>query len=111
VIKRLLLVAAFVLAMPIWLSLDRDGRSNVSVPFSPVAIAGRSISNGLYCQCGCEECICDPGEVPTSCNSLSRAVPEDPASKPDDPGTVDLDYSSGVLMLAIAFMLWTRFKA
>jgi hypothetical protein len=72
-------------------------------------MAGRTIGQGLYCTCGCEDCICEPNEVPTSC--LSRAVPEDPAIQTDDPGKFDLDYGSGVLMLAIALMLWTRFKA
>ncbi|MEK6300514.1 MAG: hypothetical protein AABO41_07315 [Acidobacteriota bacterium] len=66
------------------------------------ALAGHTLP-GMWCECGPEACICDPGEVPTG--QLSHTVP-DKSSK----GT-PVDLGSETLLILGLLLLALRYKA
>ena len=112
---RLLLVAVCILTLPFWASPSSGNKLTNSVPFAGIAIAGHVVGgSGHYCDCGCLDCICDPGESPTDCRRGLSAV-EQANDSSDDVGPVneapDLDFGTGALLLALALFAWTRFRA
>src|SRR3989442_3587831 len=74
--KRLVVAAFCILALPLLLSPSRNNEPIASAPFGTVAYAGYPIG-GQWCQCGCGECFCDPGEQATPCIQSSRTMPDD----------------------------------
>jgi hypothetical protein len=105
----LIIVAVF----PLLASLTHN-KSDNPVPFAAVAFAGHTTPGGEYCDCGTSNCICDPGERPGGQSNRTAPIKTDdslnpaayPASK--SPG---FDFGSGALMLALAFLVWTRLRA
>ena len=113
---RLLLVAVCIFTLPFWASPSSGNELTNSVPFAGVAIAGHVLGGGssAYCDCGCPDCRCDPGETPSDCQPGHAAV-EQTNDSSDDVGPVneapDLDFDTGALLLALALFAWTRFRA
>jgi hypothetical protein len=105
-VRRNLLVAAVcILTFPMWFSPDRVENSTNATPFAVVALAGHT-PVGLQCDCGTTGCICEPGEVP---RNVTGSQGDDELSDQDDDS--GLDFGSGALLLALAFMLWIRLRA
>ena len=98
--KRLVTTAACILALPLLFSASQSGNPPIPTAFSTVALAGHTNVGG-WCECGTPGCICDPGEIG---NLNVRPPDQQKESAPSDPG-------AGVLMLALAFFLWTRMRA
>ena len=117
-LKRIL-AGSFILAVfPLLTSSVH--RSNLPAPFASVAFAGHINTGGragAYCECGCLECICDPGEARMDCQQLNRVAPPDNdavdhvTTSTGKAGASDFDFGSSALMLAMALWLWTRMRA
>jgi hypothetical protein len=115
---RLFLAAVCIITFPVLFPIFQDSKSSVSAPFSTVVLAGRTMVGGVWCQCGCAECICDPGETPSDCvggQGLNRVSDKnqrsDQATSPiTNPGS-GIDFGSGALLLALTFFLWSRLRA
>lgn len=113
--KKMLVSTLCMLALPVCFSFNAEQK--VSTPFSAVAVAGHLASTGAYCTCGSsDDCICGPGE--RSMNLVGAPTSDKPAAKTMTQATKGhatnqggLDFASGALMFAIAFMLWIRFRA
>lgn len=90
-----------------WFSPSKGDKLTNSTPFAMVALAGHTVA-GDWCGCGTEECVCAPGEqggnlnAPTSDRETQSAQAS--AGSSVDPG-------AGLLMLALAFFLWTKLRA
>jgi hypothetical protein len=96
--KRLLLITAFLLALPL-VSIGKSGYT---------AYAGHTIGGGYACQCGCAYCICDPGEIPEQClNSI--VTPPEKSKAPSAKGEELLPL--GVIGLTILLLMIKRFTA
>jgi hypothetical protein len=116
-LKRIL-ACSFILAVLPLLTSSIHNSTN-SVPFQSVAFAGHVLTGGgAYCQCGCDHCICDPGESPMDCPRTNRVVVSDTDSAADHgtsptgkTGHSGLDFGSSALMLAVALWLWARLRA
>jgi hypothetical protein len=99
--KRLVSAAACILALPLFFSASQSGQPTNPSPYVTTALAGHTHAGG-WCECGgTPGCICDPGEIG---NLNARPADQQKESTPGDPG-------AGVLMLALAFFLWTRMRA
>jgi hypothetical protein len=98
------------LILPLFGAVSGYRKSTVASPFNTVAIAGHSTPSG-WCECGCPGCICDPGEVPTCNNGLVV----EPSQNNSDPVSAapeeDTDMSEGLMLIAVLFFLWARFRA
>jgi len=111
--KRLVIAAACILALPLLFSPSQNPTSPPA--FSIVALAGHSTA-GTWCECGSPGCICDPGENPfgqsagpvsdRNGRSLNQGATSARAAR-----TSALDFGSSALLLALAFFVWTRFRA
>ena len=100
---RLLLAAICLLALP--MSFNGDKLTN-STPFATVALAGHTIA-GDWCDNGTQGCISDQG--------VNRNGPTTDHVKGSAQATTGagsfLDSGPGMLMLALALLLWTRLRA
>jgi len=68
--------------------------------------AGHIVTGGGWCACGCDNCVCDPGEVPIQCQ---RATPAPGKGGGKDTQDTSLFFLLGAsLLLAIRFA-WGRF--
>lgn len=72
---------------------------------------------GYACTCGCPDCICDPGETPVECPQRLNRIPElnggslNQAGSPINKAPAsDFDFGSGAMLLALAFLIWTRLR-
>jgi hypothetical protein len=103
----LFIVAAFPL-----LASTAQINSAHSTPFASVAFAGHTSMGGAYCTCGCDECICDPGDVPMACSRSTPNPDNGKGTTRDVPlgkaPTSQFDFGTGALMLALAFFVWAR---
>jgi hypothetical protein len=99
-----------ILFLPVLAATSHRKHSNVSSS-AMVAFAGHSQSGGGACTCGCQDCICDPGEPPT-CIRTNGAVGQ-PNDKLPGRGTPSsqADYGTGALIVALALMFWLRLRA
>jgi hypothetical protein len=90
-----------------WFSPSNGDNPTNSTPFATVALAGHTVG-GDWCGCGTQACICEPGDqggnlsAPTADRSRHSAPARTRSSV--DPG-------AGLLMLAFAFLLWTKLRA
>ena len=111
--KQLILATLCILTLPLCFSDSPPGGPADTAPVAAVAYAGHT-TTGNWCECGTQGCICDPGEEQVG----NRASQVNDASK----RTVYLrtspirtregfDYGTGFLMLALAFLVWTRLRA
>ena len=98
--KRFVTAAACILALPLMFSAFQSGNASDLSPYATVALAGHSIPGG-WCECGTPACICDPGEI----GNLNVRPPD------QEKDSAPIDLGAGVLMLALAFFLWTRLRA
>ena len=111
-LKRLLIVALCILSLPVLASLSTNSKSISSAPFASIAYAGHSQAGGAWCACGCDQCVCDPNEVPIQCGNRATtgggSSDQDPKlhKAPDS----SLDLSTGAFLLALAFLAWMRFR-
>ena len=107
--KRLLIVAFCILFLPMLASTSHNKNSVASGP-AVVAFAGHTSPGGEACTCGCPPCVCDPGETP-HCGQTNGAV-EQPNDKLPGRGTPSLqtDYGTGALIVALALMFWLRLR-
>jgi hypothetical protein len=112
--KRLVIAAVCILALPLLFSTSQSEKLTSPAAFSTVALAGHTVIGG-WCDCGTPGCICDPGE-----QGGNRATPvSDQNGRSLDQGstsasarrTSGFDLGSSALMLALAFFVWTRFRA
>lgn len=110
---RLLLAVVCMLAIPMWFSTSTGDRLATQAPFSTVALAGHTLYGG-WCECGSPGCLCDPGEEQTG---HSARPTSDQIKKPGNKGNVTLrtgsgfDYGTGVLLLGLALLVWSRLRA
>jgi len=116
-LKRLLACSFILVVFPLLTSSVHH--SNNPAPFASAVFAGHINTGGragAYCECGCLDCICDPGESQTDCQHPSRLAPSDndavdhvtaPTGKA---GRSGLDVGSSALMLAAALWLWARMR-
>jgi hypothetical protein len=98
------------LALPLMLPARATNDEKLVLPFPGVAFAGRTWA-GVYCECGTQDCICDPGEVPPG-SQTSRFGSSDPNNNELDdqlPGG-DVDPAPGALLVAFALLLWLRMR-
>ena len=103
-LKRWLLVWLVILTFPVLASvLNGDSKAN-STPFAPVCFAGHSIAGNFYCQCGPEECICDPGETP-----MNRNVSGNPANLTQQK-TLANGLGSELLLVLAALVMLLKFR-
>lgn len=112
-IKKLSLALVCVMVVPFLFSAQGLNRPADSTPFAAVALAGRTIPLGEWCECGSCDCICDPGETPTaSCLNSTAAPPSGEGETPDQ--GVPADASSGLgselLGFALALLIWLRMR-
>ena len=113
--KRIFACLIIVAVFPLLASLTQNKSAN-PVPFATIAFAGHVVAGGGYCECGLDNCICDPGEHPGNLNNRTITSKTDdslnqgasPVSNNSDSG---LDFGSGALMLALALLVWTRMRA
>jgi hypothetical protein len=115
---KLLLAAFCIIAFPLLFSASENAKNQYPVPYSSIAFAGRIPLSGAWCECGCAQCICDPGETPSDCvggNNFNK-VPDknqrsDQATSPITNPRSSIDFGSGALLLALTFFLWSRLRA
>ena len=98
---RLFLATLCMLVFPTWFSSSPTNRTATTQPFGAVAFAGHTHAGG-WCGCGSEGCICDRGE-----NMNAPVNGETEHFAPAGTG----DPGPALLMLALAFFLWTRLRA
>ncbi|HST19759.1 MAG TPA: hypothetical protein VLR90_01470 [Blastocatellia bacterium] len=87
-------------------------------PFASVALAGHTnLGGGVWCQCGCAGCFCDPGETPGACTNSINPIPkksdrsfDQSASPVGKASTSDFDFGAGTMLLALAFLVWMRLR-
>jgi len=85
-------------------------RSFDSAPLATVAHAGHTTTHG-YCDCGAPGCICDPGETPPLGNHNTVPLGSSPGNESVDQGPAPAaDPTPGMLLIALAFMLWFRMR-
>jgi hypothetical protein len=115
---KLLLAAFCIIAFPLLFSASQYAQNQYPVPYSSIAFAGRIPLSGAWCQCGCAECICDPGETPSDCpggNNLKKVSDKDQrsdqATSPISNPASGIDFGSGALLLALTLFLWSRLRA
>jgi len=116
-LKRILACSFILAVLPLLTSSIHN--PNNPAPFATVAFAGHvTQGGGAYCNCGCDHCICDPGESPMDCPHNSRVVPADTNSTADHATSPTgkashsgLDFGSSALILALALWLWARLRA
>ena len=104
--KRLLaclaLVTLFILSFPAGFSQE----SRNTTGFSSVAKAGRSVPSMSWCQCGTDNCECDPGEQPcTSCPYNGLTIQRSTESEPPE-----VDAGAGLTLLVTALLLVLRLR-
>ena len=95
--KRLISVGVCILTVPLWFSASPGDKLTNSAPFSTVAYAGHTVGGG-WCADGSPGCINDLSQDPAG--KRATALPD----QQNDPG-------SGMLVLALAFLLWIRLRA
>jgi len=74
-----------------------------SKPFNSVAVAGRNIPGGTYCDCGDVGCVCEPGELPGGGQGLT--VQSSPAPEPKP-----VNASGGLLVNVLIVALVLRMR-
>jgi hypothetical protein len=94
---RLILAAVCILTHSLWFSTSPGDKVASSAPFVTVAYAGHT-TGGDWCESGTPGCI--NGTSQYSGGIRASALP----NQQNDAGT-------GVLVLALAFFLWTRLRA
>ena len=95
-VTRLILAALCILTLPLWFSSSPGDKQTSLAPVATVALAGHTII-GDWCDGGTPGCISGPSENPGG----SRA-----SAPPDQ----QVDPGAGMLVLALAFFLWTRLR-
>lgn len=116
-LKRIV-ACSFILAVLPLLTSSTHNPTNPA-PFATVAFAGHVVGGaGAYCNCGCANCICDPGESQMDCPRTNRVVSSATDGAVDHvvaptgkAGSSGLDFGSSALMLALALWLWARLRA
>jgi hypothetical protein len=83
-----------------------------SAPFATVALAGHvTVGNGAWCECGTENCTCDPGEMKVGSQPTSDQLSTNDTSalsgvKADN----GFDPSAGVMLFTLALLLGLRMR-
>jgi hypothetical protein len=111
--KRTLACLFIVAAFPLLASTSHNNSAD-SAPFASVVFAGHRPIGSYYCICGCDDCICDPDEVPADCNRINnptfkKADGSSGHSASSVPAS-DLDFGAGTMLLALALMVWIRLR-
>jgi hypothetical protein len=107
---RLAFAAVCILALPLLFSVHRSGLSSHSAPSAGVALAGHLSVGGYYCECGTQDCICDPGELPGGLNKSSVQSGSVSNTEPATDTTSDPDLTTGALLVALCIALWLRLQ-
>jgi hypothetical protein len=112
--KRLVIAAVCILTLPLLYSPSQSLINSPS-PYAITAFAGRTMAGG-WCECGAPGCICDPGEQPVGqkagpVSDRNGHARNQGATSGSVGRTLGFDLGSGALMLALAFLVWTRFRA
>lgn len=99
--RNLLVAAVCILTLPMWFSHGHSENQTNATPYAVVAIAGHA---PVGFECRDENC--------SICNGPDGVVwspgDDDESAQTDDSG---LDFDSGALLLALAFIMWTRLRA
>ena len=112
--KYLLLAVVTIFALPFWYSGRQSTNPNTSAPFIPTAYGGHATPGNFWCQCGCPDCICDPGEVATECSEARLARPINgeakiPTTSPSGASRGrDFDFGSSVLLTVLVLIMMRR---
>jgi hypothetical protein len=100
------LVMLLIISLPALTSNKALEMGTVGISFT--AHAGKTLPSGKWCECGTQDCICDPGEVPcSSCPNQSLAAQPASGSEPE-PAGVDTGASLTVLVAALLLVLRLR---
>ena len=93
--RKSLLAFLFMLMIPFLLT--QDGASSHD-GVGAAAFAGHTNPGGYYCTCGQPNCITEPGECGDGNLVTAPKLESEPKS----------DYSSGILLILVAFLVVTR---
>jgi hypothetical protein len=99
--KKVLGLLLIMFALPVFGALSDHSRPAAQA-FNTVAVAGHTQAGGVYCTCGCRDCICDLGEVPLEC--ANRPTPDKGKGKVD----LSFDLGSALLLIALAWFYIRR---
>lgn len=109
---KLTLAILCILTVPLWFSDSPPGEPGATIPVAAIAYAGHT-TTGNWCECGTPGCICDPGEEQigygaTQTNDQNKKTVDQRRSMIR---TRDgFDFGTGVLMLALVLLMWTRLR-
>jgi len=96
-------------AMLVLCLLPAVNDSQNSAAFNSVAVAGRSFPEARWCECGTQNCICDPGEEPcTLCPGQGLTVQQNPGGESDPLNSVDLGTIFSLVVAAAVLVLRLR---
>lgn len=108
---KLILATVCILTLPLWFSDSRSGEPAATTPVATIAYAGHT-TTGNWCECGTQGCLCDPGEEQIG-NGASQW--NDQNKKPTEglspiSTREGFDFGTGVLMLGLVLLVWTRLR-
>jgi hypothetical protein len=103
---RLILAAAFILALPTFFAAVPAARQHNAVPFVSVAEAGRTVV-GAWCDlCDGVECFCNGEE-----QEIQTSAPTSDGSLKDQEPAPDSSSAPGALLLGLlAILLWLKMR-
>lgn len=103
--KRFLLAGMLlVLLLP---AVNTDSQN--STAFNSVAVAGKTMPGGRWCECGTQACICDPGEQPcTTCPNQGLTAQQDTAQESDPANSINLGAAFSLAVGAAVLVLRLR---
>jgi hypothetical protein len=93
---KLTLAACLMLLLPAAFS----GARSSGGAYATTAFAGRTLYGG-WCECGTQDCTCDPGKVPSARSVVTHKTAPASQDKSSRPGM-----ASVAMQLAIALSMW-----
>jgi hypothetical protein len=82
-----------------------------SNPFAIVAVAGHTtMGGGKYCECGTENCICDPGEMRVTNQLTTDQRSTNGIAPSGTEGASGLDPSVGVMLFTLVLLIGLRMR-
>jgi hypothetical protein len=114
--KRSVFAAFCILALPLLYASSQSEKLISSTPFAFVAVAGHVIPGGRLCACETGDCACEEGEIPIDQNvglvsDQVGASSRQGASPIRANRAYEFDFGSSAMVLALAFLVWSRLRA
>jgi hypothetical protein len=70
------------------------------------AYAGHTVAGGYACSvCPCNDCICDPGDVPMQCNSMTAPTKNETKRERES-----VDFGSSIFLALITILVMARIR-